>query len=112
MARDLASVATRVMYEREASFAYMRMSYRPSRRADAGMSSLHARTGMTSLSAGAGISPLSADAGVSPLGAGPGVSPLSAGADMSPLSAGAGSRCYARKNERTKESMNCSHVTE
>ena len=63
--------------------AYMRMPYRPSRRADAGMSTLRASTGMSSLSAGAGISPLSAGAGISPLRAGAGMSPLRAGAGMS-----------------------------
>ena len=63
--------------------AYMRMPYRPSRRTDAGMSTLRASTGMSSLSAGAGISPLSAGAGISPLSAGAGMSPLLAGAGMS-----------------------------
>ena len=57
-----------------ADVAYMRMPYRPLRRADAGMSILRASTGMSSLSAGAGISPLSAGAGISPLRAGAGMS--------------------------------------
>ena len=74
----------------DATVAYMRMPYRPSRRADAGMSTLRASTGMSSLGVGAGISPLSADAGISPLSAGAGMSPLRAGAGMSPLLAGAG----------------------
>ena len=62
--------------------AYMRMPNHPSRRADAGMSTLRASTGMCSLGAGAGISPLSAGAGMSPLGAGAGMSPLLVGAGM------------------------------
>ena len=47
------------------SVANMRMPYRPSRRADAGMSTLRASTGMSLLSAGAGMSPLLAGAGMS-----------------------------------------------
>ena len=63
-----------MMLMRMKSVAYMRMPYRPSRRADAGMSTLRAITGMSSLRAGAGISPLSAGAGMSPLLAGAGMS--------------------------------------